>query len=98
MVEIEESETAYRIQIGGAMMIYTMLEIKQALPETFSPQKKIELDLGGVEECDGAGIQMVQILSHHASQELQGLSITSASAPVLALLTLFHISALLEKS
>lgn len=61
-----------RVELAGDLSIYQVGELKpmllRALDESHRDQQPIELAMGAVSECDGAGLQLLLALAKSAAE------------------------------
>jgi anti-anti-sigma factor len=82
---IEEINGKKIIRFGKNLTIYVISEIKKEITDCFSEDINFEIDLGSVEECDTAGIQLLVSLLKTAEQKkkrLVFLNISEVTAQV----------------
>lgn len=77
-----------RIEIVGELTIYTALELKDKLLVGLSTTEELELDLSGVEEIDGAGLQLLVMIKQQTAALGKVLRFTGHSPVVVELLDL----------
>lgn len=70
------------IQPAGELTIYTVGQAKQDLMNAFEAHAELELDLGGIEEIDSAGVQLLYWFKQFVLQRGQPLPITGHGAAV----------------
>ncbi|CAN7682065.1 STAS domain-containing protein [Pseudoduganella sp. LjRoot289] len=76
------------LRIAGEMGIYRAEELKQMLLAAVAAQPALELDLSGVSEFDGAGLQLL-LLARDAARAAGGaLRLAAPSGAVLDVLAL----------
>lgn len=74
------------------MTIYTVLEQKRTLLDYLKSAKQLHIDLGGVTEIDGAGIQLLMFLKQEAMSREIKLSLIEHSQPVVEAFELLNLS------
>ncbi|EXJ13841.1 STAS domain-containing protein [Imhoffiella purpurea] len=84
----QEECTAHPLCLSGPLTIYEAGEMKERL----LARHGATLDLSGVTECDGSGIQLLMLIHRDAGSRL-----TAASETVAEALRLCGLSHLIEK-
>ncbi len=74
------------------LTIYTVLELKDTLRESFAATEELELDLSRVGEIDAAGLQLLVLIKREAAVLGKVLRISHHSPVVLGLLDLSGLS------
>jgi len=57
--ETEQMQGKIRLKIEGTFSIYEAASLREELLERLAGDTDLELDLGGVTECDTAGLQLL---------------------------------------
>ena len=83
-------EDAVRVVLGGGLTVYDAAAIKSALDEVGLAQGRLILDLGMVEQCDTAGIQLLLQLRRHLGERLVLECYPPAVVELLELFNLAH--------
>jgi anti-anti-sigma factor len=83
-----KNQHSNRVVIDGELSIYTVLDLKDKLLKGLSAGDKLELDLSGVGEIDGAGLQLLVMIKKEAAALGKTLNFTGHSPVVLDLLDL----------
>ncbi|MGZ5620443.1 MAG: STAS domain-containing protein [Methylobacter sp.] len=77
-----------RVVIGDEVTIYTVLTMKDTLLSALETAEELELDMSGIAEIDGAGLQLVVMVKQAAAERGKVLRFTGHSPVVLELLDL----------
>lgn len=83
-----------RIPVTGEMTIYTAAEQKTQLIGHLEHAPELALDLSGVSEFDGAGLQLLLALRAEAERQGRGFRVVDPSAAVVEVLDLLDVHAL----
>ena len=67
------------LTIDGELTIYTVLEYKKSLAESFVADKLLEIDMTGVEEIDASGLQLLAAMGKQLFDSGSEMKITQAS-------------------
>lgn len=81
-----------RLRLSGELTIYNAAAFKRDLLALLRPGADRELDLGGVEECDTAGIQLLLLAKRVAADQGGGLTFVNHSEPLLAVIALLNLA------
>ena len=87
-VQITEKEGFCRVAIDGEVTISTVAEIKTSLAAAITTHEETEVDLGGVEEMDTAGLQMMLAAKRADGRKLRFVNHSAAVLHVLDLANL----------
>lgn len=87
-VQITENEGLCRVSIDGEVTISTVAEIKASLASAVMQHEETEVDLGGVDEMDTAGLQMMLAAKRCDGRKLR---FVNHSAAVLHMLDLANL-------
>jgi anti-anti-sigma factor len=74
-----------RMELSGRLSIEQAREMHEALSEWLREAKQPELDLGGVEQCDTASLQMIYSVRRSALQAGKTVRLRSVSPAVMGL-------------
>jgi anti-anti-sigma factor len=58
-LQITTSKSSAAIRLAGALDIYAVESARDALLQHVAAKSAVELDLGGIEACDAAGLQLL---------------------------------------
>ncbi len=83
-----KNQQSGRLVIEGELTIYTAMELKDKLLTGLSTTEELELDLSGVGEFDGAGLQLLVMIKQEAAALGKILRFTGHSPVVVDLLDL----------
>jgi anti-sigma B factor antagonist len=83
----EESDGRIRFKIQGALSIYKVLDLRDALLSCLEDDSALEVDLEGVTECDAAGLQLLVAAHRTADQQKRNFHINGASSVILQTLS-----------
>ena len=75
-----------KLAIDEDMTIYAIAALKQGLSEEIDIYDRFELNLGGVEEIDSAGIQLLLAFRTELMRKKKELMLSAVSAPVARLI------------
>lgn len=84
-----------RLQLDGALSIYTAADTKPRLSVALQGAIALEIDLSGIEEFDCAGLQLLLATREQARRQAIDLRLHGANAVVRELLTLSGLTDLL---
>ncbi len=87
-IQITASEGVGRVLIDGEVVVSTVADIKTGLQEALRQYRETEVDLGGVEEMDTAGLQLMLAAKRCADSEVR---LVNHSAAVLRMLELANL-------
>lgn len=79
----EEQNGNVRLKIKGSLSIYEAAPFRERLLACFGSAESLELDLGGVSECDTAGLQLLYAARMTATQAGTPFKISAAPQTVL---------------
>jgi len=88
MADLHIENKPNRIVIGDELSIYTVLTMKDTLLSALETAEELELDMSGVGEIDGAGLQLLVMVKQTATVSSKTLRFTGHSPAVLDLLDL----------
>ncbi|HYD76200.1 STAS domain-containing protein [Ramlibacter sp.] len=71
-----------RLAWSGPVTIYEAVELRRQLLDALEAGRGLALDLGGVDEIDTAGIQLLVLAQREAHLAGQRSEVVAASAPV----------------
>ncbi|ALI10854.1 MULTISPECIES: lipid asymmetry maintenance protein MlaB [Pseudomonas] len=69
--------------LEGPLTIYTAAERKDLLLELFPLAQEVEMDLGGVDEMDTAGLQLLVLIKQESLRHGSSLLLSNPSTAVL---------------
>ncbi|TWC47705.1 anti-anti-sigma factor [Pseudomonas sp. SJZ080] len=81
-----------RLCIEGELNIYTAAEWKKRLDDLIAQGEDLELDLGGVQELDTAGLQLLIMAKKETSLRNQQLRLANHSPAVLEVFALCDLA------
>ena len=85
-----------RVQIDGELSIYQVANLKpqlqQALQQCKHAQLALEIDLSGMTECDGAGLQLLLSVSNSAGEYGLPIHLLGTSVAMNDLLAMYGLS------
>lgn len=84
-----------RLQLDGALSIYTAADTKPRLSAALQGAIALEIDLSGIEEFDCAGLQLLLATREQARRQAIDLRLHGDNAVVRELLTLSGLTNLL---
>jgi len=87
-IQITENEGLCRVAIDGEVTISTVAEIKASLAAAVMQHEETEVDLGGVEEMDTAGLQMMLAAKRGDGRKVRFINHSAAVLHVLELANL----------
>lgn len=82
-ITCETADDTARVGIDGELTIYTVAELAAALLPQVGAASRLELDLSGVTEMDGAGLQLLAVLQREAGINGTALSVVGKSQAVM---------------
>lgn len=91
-IQIKQQQGVTYLAIQDDITIYSVNEQKNTLYAHLKAAKELQIDLGGVTEIDGAGVQMLMFLKREAKSRNIKLSLTQHSQPVVEVLELLNLS------
>ncbi|WP_339491894.1 STAS domain-containing protein [Pseudomonas rhizophila] len=83
-----------RLFIEGELNIYTAAEWKKRLDDLIAQDEDLELDLGGVQELDTAGLQLLIMAKTETNLRNRQLRLTNHSPAVLEVFALCGLAVL----
>ena len=81
-IKISSDKDKTDLSIDGELTIYTALEYKNYLIEKYTGGKTLEIDLGGVDEIDTSGIQLILALTNKISADGDDINIIASNETV----------------
>jgi anti-sigma B factor antagonist len=81
--ETEETQGKIRLKIQGSLSIYEAVALREELLDRIAGETDLELDLGGVTECDTAGLQLLCAARKTAGKRDKHLRVVGAPQTVL---------------
>ena len=80
--QCEDKDGTTHVTIDGKLSIYETPGLRDQIQQCFEKPEDLVLDLGGVTECDIAGVQL--LVSVRATAQMLGktLAVSSASEPI----------------
>jgi len=84
--------------LEGPLTIYTAAERKDLLLELFPLAQEVELDLGGVDEIDTAGLQLLVVIKQASLRHGSSLLLSNPSTAVLDALDMSGLYRLFDES
>ncbi|MBI1752602.1 MAG: STAS domain-containing protein [Acidobacteria bacterium] len=90
-IQCFQEEGKVLIQPTGELTIYTVGQAKQDLMNAFEGHAELELDLGGIEEIDSAGVQLLYWFKQLVLQRGRPLPITGHGAAVVEAFGLLNL-------
>ncbi|MCQ8179900.1 STAS domain-containing protein [Methylomonas sp. SURF-1] len=92
-IEVKQQQPdSVHLVIDGEVSIYNVSELKQALSNYLDTVKEMQIDLAGVAEIDGAGVQLLMFLKQEAAAKRVELSLARHSEAVVEVLELLNLS------
>ena len=90
---VESDGQQSRITFSGDLTIYKATELWGLLVRTIDQACEVELDLGGVEEIDTAGVQLLMMAKRLAAGREKAMRMVNHSQSVLDVFELFNLGA-----
>ncbi|OBS09876.1 STAS domain-containing protein [Acidihalobacter prosperus] len=92
-MDIVESETGEGLQLalGGDLDIYSVAEVHARVAEALQQSASLVLDLSGVDNIDGAGLQLLMAGKRAAAHDGKALHLAQHSACVIEALELCQL-------
>ncbi|WP_413795331.1 MULTISPECIES: STAS domain-containing protein [unclassified Pseudomonas] len=84
--------------LEGPLTIYTAVERKDLLLELFPLAQEVELDLGGVDEMDTAGLQLLVLIKQESRRQGSRLLLSNPSTAVLDALAMSGLHGFFDES
>lgn len=84
--------------LEGPLTIYTAAERKDLLLELFPLAQEVEMDLGGVDEMDTAGLQLLVLIKQESLRHGSSLLLSNPSAAVLDALDMSGLQHFFDES
>lgn len=84
--------------LEGPLTIYTAAERKELLLELLPLAQEVEMDLGGVDELDTAGLQLLVMIKQESVRQGSSLILSNPSAAVINALDLSGLYSLFDES
>lgn len=84
--------------LEGPLTIYTAAERKDLLLELFPLAQEVEMDLGGVDEMDTAGLQLLVLIKQESQRHGASLLLSNPSAAVLDALDMSGLHSFFDAS
>jgi anti-sigma B factor antagonist len=81
--ETEKTQGKIRLKIQGSLSIYEAAALREELLDRIAGETDLELDLGGVTECDTAGLQLLYAARKTARKRDKHLRVVGAPQAVL---------------
>lgn len=91
-ISVAEKDGGCRVVVDGELTIYTVSEINAALARAVLEHDETEVDLGGVEEMDTAGLQVMLMAKRCSGKTVRFVNHSDA---VLRLLDLANLGRML---
>ncbi len=79
----EEKDGNIRLKIEGPMSIYEVATLQEEFCACLAKKVDLELDLGGVTDCDTAGVQLIYAARKTAGEKEKLFRVTEAPQTVL---------------
>lgn len=79
----EENDGRIRLRIQGALSIYEVVDLRDALLSCLENDSALEVDLEDVSECDTAGLQLLVAAHRTADRKKRDFHIYGASKVIL---------------
>ncbi|SCW32392.1 MULTISPECIES: lipid asymmetry maintenance protein MlaB [unclassified Pseudomonas] len=84
--------------LEGPLTIYTAAERKDLLLELFPLAQEVEMDLGGVDEMDTAGLQLLVLIKQESLRQGSNLLLSNHSTAVLDALDMSGLHSFFDQS
>ncbi|MCI0994661.1 STAS domain-containing protein [Pseudomonas corrugata] len=84
--------------LEGPLTIYTATERKDLLLELFPLAQEVEMDLGGVDEMDTAGLQLLVLIKQESLRHGSSLLLSNPSTAVLDALDMSGLHSFFDES
>lgn len=84
--------------LEGPLTIYTAAERKDLLLELFPLAQEVEMDLGGVDEMDTAGLQLLVLIKQESQRHGSSLLLSNPSPAVLDALDMSGLHSFFDES
>lgn len=84
--------------LEGPLTIYTAAERKDLLLELFPLAQEVEMDLGGVDEMDSAGLQLLVLVKQESIRHGTRLLLSNPSSAVINALDLSGLHGFFDES
>lgn len=81
-IKISSDKEKTNLSIDGELTIYTALEYKNYLIEKYTEGKSLEIDLGGVDEIDTSGLQLILALTNKILADGDDVNIIASNETV----------------
>ena len=81
-IQREERAEGLKVRIEGALSIYEVACCKEELLECLDGEGALEIDLGGLEECDLPGLQLLLGCRKSGLQRGKKVCFTNVPSPV----------------
>lgn len=92
MIQMSEHEGRCEVRIDGELNIYGASAGKTALLAALSTGRETEINLSGVTEIDGAGLQLLLLVKREAVRHGRPLRLVSHSEAVLEVIELLGLA------
>ena len=83
LMTTEETKVNTRLAIDGPLTIYEVAALRERLAACLGNQAGLELDLGGVTECDASGLQLLCAARKTAGERGKPMRIAGAPQALL---------------
>jgi anti-anti-sigma factor len=95
MSEIHSREEAGRFiaAVQGEFNIYSAAQLKDELLGVLDSHQQLDIDLGGVEDFDSSGVQILLMLKREAQRQGRSLTLTQHAPSVREVLDLLNLVA-----
>jgi anti-sigma B factor antagonist len=87
-----------RVRLEGELTIYNVAAVAGELLAGWNAHGPMVVDVGGVQQIDCAGLQLLLTLKQHMRQAGGDMQIVHTSAPVQVVLDLCHLTACLDST
>ncbi len=81
-VETKESDGRLTLEVSGAFTVYEVAEHREAFLAALMRSSDISLELGGVEDCDTAGVQLLLAVRRTVEKAGGSFAVSGLEGPV----------------
>jgi anti-anti-sigma factor len=89
--KVNIKDSTLLLKVTGEMTAHSLQGIKEAVAEGMLKAERAELDLGGVEDMDSAGFQLIYAIKKHADSRRQEFNLKTCSSAVMTYMRTYNM-------
>ncbi len=89
---MRKEKTTKALRLDGELTIYRAAELKDELMKAMAAASPLEIDLSGITEVDGAGLQLLILVKKEAGRQGKTVNFSSHSPAVLDVIDFANLS------